>query len=281
MASAGSGQRAGPRHLARLCRWLPQTARQAEPRTLWDFIVTRLEAQNLAFATEALHARLEQGQAILLLDGLDEIPTAQQRTFIRDAVAVFARRYPQCRVVVTCRTLSYQDPAWQLADFQSFTIAPFTEAQIDRFIVAWYAELARLGSIKRGAVAGVTRQLQQAVRRPDLWRLASNPLLLAVMALVHTHKGQLPEARALLYEETVDILLWRWEQVKASEVGDAPRLRGLLTSAGRTDVDLSAPCGSSPSTRTARVGQQTRRRWRIWGAAAGEDARRTAPGQKP
>ena len=58
------------------------------------------------------------------------------------------------------------------------------------------------------------------------------------MALVHTHKGRLPEARALLYEETVDILLWRWEQVKASEAGDAPRLRGLLTSAGRTDVDL-------------------------------------------
>ena len=87
-------------------RWLPQTARQAEPRTLWDFIVTRLEAQN-PVATEALHARLEQGQAILLLDGLDEIPTAQQRTFIRDAVAVFARRYPSA-VVVTCRTLSYQ-----------------------------------------------------------------------------------------------------------------------------------------------------------------------------
>ena len=72
----------------------------------------------------------------------------------------------QCRVVVTCRTLSYQDPAWQLADFQSFTIAPFTEAQIDRFIVAWYAELARLGSIKRGAVAGVTRQLQQGGASP-------------------------------------------------------------------------------------------------------------------
>ena len=58
------------------------------------------------------------------------------------------------------------------------------------------------------------------------------------MALVHTHKGQLPEARALLYEETVDILLWRWEQVKASETGEPPCLRSLLHQAGRTDVDL-------------------------------------------
>ena len=76
-------------------------------RTLWDFIVTRLEAQN-RLATEALHARLEQGQAILLLDGLDEIPTAQQRTFIRDAVAVFARRYPSVSSLpaVRCPTRS-------------------------------------------------------------------------------------------------------------------------------------------------------------------------------
>src|SRR6185369_12411226 len=58
------------------------------------------------------------------------------------------------------------------------------------------------------------------------------------MALVHTHKGQLPDARALLYEEPVDILLWRWEQLKLSEEDETPHLRALLTQVGRTDVDL-------------------------------------------
>ena len=105
-----------------------------------------------------------------MLDGLDEIPTERQRTFMRDAVAAFVRRYSQCRVVVTCRTLSYQDPAWQLEDFEHFTLAPFNTEQIDRFIAAWYAELARLGSIKPGAAEGVIRHLQTVVRRPDLWR---------------------------------------------------------------------------------------------------------------
>ena len=218
-------------------RWLPSAGSRPEPRTLWDFIVSRLTAQNLAFAAEPLHARLEDGQAAVLLDGLDEVPSAAQRTLVRDAVTAFARRYPLCRLVVTCRTLSYQDPAWQLPQMPSYTLAPFTDAQIARFIAAWYAELARLGSIKPGAVAGSARQLQQAVQRPDLRRLAGNPLLLAVMAVVHTHEGQLPEARVLLYEKTVAILLWRWEQVK-SEVGEAPRLRSLLHQAGCTEMDL-------------------------------------------
>lgn len=221
-------------------RWLPPGATKASPRHLWDFVMARLEAQNLAFAAQPLHDRMEHGQVVLLLDGLDEIPTRHQRSFIRDAVSACADRYAQCRMVVTCRTLSYQESAWQLDDFEQATLAPFKEEQIDAFIAAWYAELARLGSIKPGAVDSGSRDLREAVRRPDLWRLATNPLLLTVMALVHTHKGRLPAARALLYEETVDILLWRWEQLKITSSGDedVPQLRHLLTQADRTDVDL-------------------------------------------
>lgn len=219
-------------------RGLPEKTGKAEPSALWRFIEQRLMAQNLPFVVEPLLDRLERGQAILLLDGLDEIPTQPQRVFVRAAVESFAGRYPDCRFVITCRTLSYQDPAWQLQEFHTATLAPFSAEQIDLFIAAWYGELARLGSIKPEAVGGGIRLLQEAVRRPDLWRLASNPMLLTAMALVHTHKGRLPEARALLYEETIDILLWRWEQLKISEDDESPRLHQLLTEAGRTDVDL-------------------------------------------
>ena len=221
-----------------LGRWLPEGVKKAEPHHLWDFILSRLKAQNLAFAAEPLHQALEEGKAVVLLDGLDEIPTKTQRTFIRDAVAAFAWRYPRSRLAVTCRTLSYQEPAWQLEGFPAFELAPFDEEKIDRFIGAWYNELAQFGVVKTEEAGGLARRLQEAVRRPDLWRLAPNPLLLTVMALVHTHKGRLPDARALLYEDTVDVLLWRWEQIKAGGEEGAPRLRHLLLEAGRTDVDL-------------------------------------------
>jgi formylglycine-generating enzyme required for sulfatase activity len=218
--------------------WLPEDVKRAEPCHLWDFVVSRLNAQNLAFAAKPLHQALEKGEAVVLLDGLDEIPTRGQRTFVRDAVAAFAGRYPQSRLVITCRTLSYQDPAWQLGSFPAFELAPLDEEKIDRFIKAWYGELARMGVVKTGEADRLAQGLQEAVRRPDMWRLAPNPLLLTVMALVHTHKGRLPNARALLYEDTVDVLLWRWEQIKVGGEEAAPRLRRLLLEAGRTDVDL-------------------------------------------
>jgi len=219
-------------------RWLPEGERPANPQHLWGFIRSRLKAQNLDFAADPLHQALEAGRAIVLLDGLDEIATQGRRTFVRDAVAAFARRYPHSRVVVTCRVLSYQDPAWQLDDFPDVELAAFDEKKIDNFIGAWYQELVRLGSVRSEDADGLADHLRRAVRRPDLWRLAPNPLLLTVMALVHTHKGRLPDARAMLYEDTVDILLWRWEQIKAQGAGDVPRLRPLLLDVGRTDVDL-------------------------------------------
>jgi len=221
-----------------LARCQPQVERAGEPCHLWNFVVGRLQAQNLAFVRKPLHQALEEGSAVVLLDGLDEIPTQAGRTFVRDAVAAFAVRYPASRILVTCRTLSYQDPAWRLERFPAFELAPFGAEKIDHFIAAWYAELSRLGVVKAEDADGLARRLREAVRRPDLWRLAPNPLLLTVMALVHTHKGRLPDARALLYEDTMDILLWRWEQIKAGGEEETPHLRQLLLDAGRTDVDL-------------------------------------------
>jgi formylglycine-generating enzyme required for sulfatase activity len=205
---------------------------------LWEFVGERLRAQNLDFVAPALYKLLDAGKVIVLLDGLDEIPTAQQRGQVRDAVQVFTERYPACRMVVTCRTLSYQDPKGQLSDWPAYRLAEFDEPKIDSFIAAWYGELARLTVVTGDEAVRMTRRLQEAVRRKDLHELAGNPLLLTVMALVHGHRGRLPDARALLYEETVDILLLRWEQIKAGGDEEALPLRALLQQVDRTDVDL-------------------------------------------
>ena len=207
-----------------------------EARTVWTFITSRLEGDQLAVVTDALEAAVEAGLAIVFFDGLDEVTGTGHRAFVRDAVQAFMERYHRCRYLITCRTLSYQDPAFQLPDIPTFRLAPFDDDGIDAFITAWYAELRRLHAVPEHRETDLVDALQQAVRRPDLARLAPSPLLLTVMALVHTHKGGLPDARAQLYEDTVDLLLWRWEQVKAGS--ERSLLRDLLDQADAKDVDL-------------------------------------------
>jgi formylglycine-generating enzyme required for sulfatase activity len=228
-----------PVTLRDFARWLlARGVHRAVPQHLWEFVAAWLQEQDLEVASTPLHDTLNQGRAMLLLDGLDEVPTAAQRTLMRDVVAACIRRYPQCRVVVTCRTLSYQDAAWRLEGVPDFALAPLTEEQIDTFITTWYSELTRVGSVKAEEGETLAQRLRQAVRRPDLWRFAPNPLLLTLMALVHTHKNRLPEARALLYEETIDFLLWQWEEMKYSGTDTAPGLRHLLAEAECMDTDL-------------------------------------------
>lgn len=215
----------------------------AEPSHLWNFIVERLVAQNLPQATQPIEQALQSGFALLLLDGLDEVPTLAQRLFARNAVRAFLGRYPKSRALITCRVLSYQPPTkgkpdLRLVELPTSELADFDEKKIQRFIQAWYTELGRLKTVKVEDVDALVAHLQTAVQRPDLASLAPTPLLLTVMALVHTHQGHLPDARALLYEETVDILLWRWEQIKLGGQENAPRLRQYLIEAGRTDIDL-------------------------------------------
>ncbi len=215
-----------------------------EASHLWKFIQSRLKAQNLDFADQPIHDLLEEGEALVLLDGLDEVPSRQQRILVRDAVTAFIERYPENRFLITCRTLSYQPPVAGDQDLRldkripSFELAPFDEERMDRFIDAWYSELVRTGQVRSEEQSGLTLQLQQAVRRSDLSELSGNPLLLTAMALVHAHRGRLPDARALLYEETIDLLLWRWDEVRVASRSQLPPLRQLLQQAGRAELDL-------------------------------------------
>ncbi len=220
-------------------RWLPQKAKHGETGHLWNFVAQRLTNQNLAPTIDPLLKELDEGNVLLMLDGLDEIPEQRQRTLVHESVHAFADRYRNIRMMVTCRTLSYEEtPEWRLENFPEFRVASLNEEQIDGFVTAWYRELTRLGRIKSDSASESAAQFQRAIRNSKLMELARNPLLLTVMALVHTHKGRLPEARALLYEETVDILLSHWEEIKTDGKQETPRLRALLQEAGRTDLDL-------------------------------------------
>ncbi len=65
----------------------------------------------------------------------------------------------------------------------------------------------------------------RAIRANERIReLAINPLMLTVIAMVHRDRVKLPDRRAELYAEAVDVLLGKWEEAKG--VQEVPILRG-------------------------------------------------------
>ena len=207
---------------------------------LWNYLAADLEANGrYAGVSTAVHDELLAGRVLLLLDGLDEVAGRASRQQVVGAVQAFARHYPQCRMVVTCRVRAYageHNAAWQLPGWPTATLADWTPGQMEHFVAAWYAAAATSGGMPTAKRDERTTALQAAIRRRgDLRRLGVRPLLLTIMALVHYNDGQLPEERVGLYSRCIDLLLGQWELAKEDGTG-----YGKLTDyIGLPDTDVA------------------------------------------
>jgi len=149
-------------------------------------------------------------RALLLLDGLDEVPPKYRIRVKKDIELI--ELCSDSRIIVTCRILSYQDDRWKLDPkvFGVVTLSPFDDKQINDFLTVFYKEVAKKGYNTVRPVLELENEIKQLVARPDIHRLATNPLLLTIIALVHTTRGELANSRSLLYEDAVEWLLTRW-----------------------------------------------------------------------
>ena len=173
----------------------------------------QLEQYGCGDEINALQAAMRNGDVLLMLDGLDEVPS-DKRKAVRDAVADLMSAYP-CRVLITCRVLSYTTPEWQIPAADTVTLAPFDEDKTTHFIQAWYRAAETLGGISQKLARARINDLTEAVRDPRLREMVKKPMLLTVMAIVHNHQGTLPEQTAKLYWDCVEILMLRWRPENA------------------------------------------------------------------
>ncbi len=139
-----------PVTLRKFARWLAEQDKPPEAcaRLLWDYIEHEMVQRQLKPAVGVLESALEDGRAIVLLDGLDEVPADDEALLgvVKTTVQEFVERHKNNRHLITCRVLSYQEPHWHLAGTESVTfpdleLARFDEEKIDRFINAWYREV--------------------------------------------------------------------------------------------------------------------------------------------
>jgi len=195
-------------------------------KSLWQFIQDELATiqtstgESLAACIPGIERSLSQRDgALILLDGVDEVPEPQRcRVRLKDQIERFCRDFPHCRLLVTSRPYAYRDPEAWLTGFDVRTLADFSPEQVQTFIARWYAHVGHKDRALGPANADrYAKQLQAAVEgNPRLAELAPRPLILTLMASLHRWRegGSLPEKRQELYEASVGLLLDLWQRPK-------------------------------------------------------------------
>ena len=182
---------------------------------LLDFAAAMWEQRYRFPKTEArqcMEERLTEGKAMLLLDGLEEtIDSAKQgndEPFARmeAVITILMQRYHRSPIVLTARKAEYQQQA-PLAKLgiEQLEVLDFRPEDIKVFVKRWFANSSHPN---RQAIA--TDLVAKLEHNPRIYSLAATPLLLSLIAIVYEAQLDLPDRRAKLYEQCVDILLDKW-----------------------------------------------------------------------
>ncbi|MFI6683317.1 NACHT domain-containing protein [Streptomyces sp. NPDC050485] len=155
---------------------------------------------------------LAEGRALVLVDGVDEVPMrlrARTEAWLKSLVTAF----PRARYVVTTRPSAVSEDWLAGRGFTAHSLLPMEREDVRAFVAHWHdsARLACPAPEERARLDTYEKSLLTAVTtRRDLGRLATNPLMCALLcALNRDRRMQLPRARKELYDAALDMLLVR------------------------------------------------------------------------
>ncbi|WP_077799054.1 NACHT domain-containing NTPase [Streptomyces sp. JHA26] len=190
---------------------------------------------------------LTAGRALVMVDGLDEIPQADRHA-TRDWLSGLLHAYSGNHWLLTTRPTAVR-PDWLARErFEELSLAPMGRAEVATFVHRWH-EAARAPEYE-------WRLLDALGTKRDLSRLATNPLMCGLICALHRERrGYLPTGRKELYDAALTMLLARRDRergmgpVDGPEPGEEARLELLqriayaLVLSGRQEMTLETAEG--------------------------------------
>lgn len=184
-----------------------------------DFIAAyyqRLVGRKLPIG-ELLATALDEGRALLLLDGLDEVKETGLRLKVVERVIQFFsfRRQQGNKFILTSRIVGYKEVRSTTSGLAECTLVDFAQPEIEQFVTQWTVAIEQAAqgdqAIAAWEAAREKEELLQAIaNNPGVRCLAANPLLLTILAMMKRQGVALPERRVELYEQYINTLLKHW-----------------------------------------------------------------------
>ena len=185
-------------------------------------LILRRYELTVAGLADLLREKLERGEALILLDGLDEIPSVDERIRVVQRIDNFVQQYVLRgnRFVITSRIVGYRQAPLS-HEYAHFVLREMNDDQMRTFVRRWvhaYEDATAPDdppeARKARAQAEAQRLLQAIARNPGVRRLASNPFMLQILALIHRSQALLPQRRVHLYKIAARTLIEHWNVVR-------------------------------------------------------------------
>jgi HEAT repeat protein len=162
---------------------------------IFTYLTETFAGHGFPDADRFLRDRLNDGQCLLLLDGLDRVADGDQRRRLLDQVDALATRSGRRnQIVVSSRPLDRDRP---LEGFAHLELAPLDDEDVRRFVRRWFADQS----------SRADDMLALLERSPRARSMATNPLLLSVLTVAREREERRRVRGVVLYQTCVEILL--------------------------------------------------------------------------
>lgn len=160
---------------------------------------------------------LQNGTALLLIDGLDEIAEDKNRIAFVNQLRTFIATYPSLNIIVTSREAGFRVIGGSLASYcENYTIANLIHSEIEELCLKWHKAII---DDSENTIKEANKLSDLILKDSRIKVLAENPLLLTTLLFVKRWAGYLPTKRSVLYQEMIKLLLVTWN-VEGHEILD-------------------------------------------------------------
>ncbi|MCR5735510.1 MAG: hypothetical protein K6G22_12965 [Lachnospiraceae bacterium] len=161
----------------------------------------------------------------IVLDGWDEILDNEKEDIFTEKINVFLKKYPQTDTVISIRS-TYTAPALASSYSDRYLIKSLSDADIRIFCQKWFEILIDPGKKRAKDYSYVTEQILGS-QDPQIKQMMKNPLDLSLLLTVSKNDARLPENKAELFKELVDLYIF-WSQIKVAGQLSSKSVRILL-----------------------------------------------------
>lgn len=155
---------------------------------------------------------LESGNAMIIFDALDEIPSEYLREKARLEISRFVDVYYLNKFIITTREVGYLRNKFE-DNFLHIRICPFNDDQIKRYASMWYS-LRQVGEEKQGNFNEFYKHFAEEANRSKCFEIIRNPIILVLALIIFDTENNLPHKRVEFYKKCIDTFLNTREERK-------------------------------------------------------------------